>query len=101
MFASVFRVETRAGETIRLKNTQVRFLSQVLSVRLPLANLGLIWNRPLAVVVQESDNDEQVFLIPDPTRIAVITLGGLCFTSALLMLFIRRKRISSSKEFNR
>ena len=86
MSISILRVETLTGQSIRVKNTQVRVRSQVIQLRLPMANGGLIWNRPIAVLVRTSDGHEQVLPVPDLTRNAVLLLAGLCFAT----LFVKR-----------
>jgi hypothetical protein len=95
MSNSVLRVETLTGQSIKVKNTQVRVRSQVLQLRLPMANGGLIWNRPVAVLVRTSDGHEQMLPVPDLTRIAVLILAGLCFTSMFLLLLYGRQKVES------
>ena len=95
MSASLFRVETRTSQTIQMKDTQLRVRSQVIQFRLRMANGGLIWNRPVAVVLRTSDGHEQMLPVPDLTRIAVLMLAGLCFASMFLLILFRRKKVES------
>ena len=95
MSTSLLRVETLTGQSIRVKNTQVRVRSQVIQFRLPMANGGLIWNRPVAVLVRTSDGHEQMLTVPDLTRIAVLILAGLCFASMFLLILFRPKKVES------
>jgi hypothetical protein len=95
MSASFLNIETRTSHPIRINNTEVRLRSQVIQLRFPVVNGGLIWNRPLAVVVRTSDDQEQILPVPDLTRITILILAGLSFASMFLLTFFRRKRIET------
>ena len=95
MSASFLRIETHTSHPIRINNTEVRVRSQVIQLRLPVANGGLIWNRPVAVIVRTADDQEKILPVPDLTRIAILILAGLSFASMFLLIFFRRKRIES------
>jgi hypothetical protein len=92
---SFLRVETLTGQPTKINNTELRVRSQVIELRLPVANGGLIWNRPVAVIVRTSDGQEKILPVPDLTRIAILILAGLSFASMFLLIFFRRKRIES------
>lgn len=95
MSTSFLSIETRTSHPIRLNKHEVRLRSQVIQLRLPVVNGGLIWNRPLAVVVHTSDDREQTLPIPDLTRIAILILTGLSAASMFLLIFFRRRKIES------
>jgi len=95
MFTSLIRIETRTGQPIRVKSTQVRLRSQVIHFRAPIANGGLLWNRPVEVIVHTSDGEEQILAIPDLTRIAVLALVGICFVGMFMLMLFRRRKIDS------
>jgi hypothetical protein len=95
MSTSLLRVETLTGQSIRVKNTEIRVRSQVIQFRFPLATGDMIWNRPVAVVVRALDGQEQILPILDLTRIAVLTLVGLCFASMFLLILFRPKKVES------
>ena len=95
MSTSLLRVETLTGQSIRVKNTEIRVRSQVIQFRLPVANGGMIWNRPVAVVVRALDGQEQILSVPDLTRITVLILAGLCFVSMFLLILFRPKKVES------
>ena len=95
MSTSLLRVETLTGQSIRVKNTEIRVRSQVIQFRLPVVIGGLSWNRPVAVLVRTWDGQEQMLPIPDLTRIAVLTLVGLCFGCVFLLILFRHKKIES------
>jgi hypothetical protein len=87
---SLLHIETRTSQPVRVKDTQLRIRAQVVQVRLPIVSGGLIWNRPVAVLVQ-SPNGNQILPVPDVTRIAVLALVGLSFASTFLLILLRRK----------
>lgn len=87
----LLRIETLTGPLVRIKDTQLRVRSQVAQLRLPIASGGLIWNRPVAVLVRTPDGQDQILPIPDVTRAAVLALVGLCLASTFLLRLLRRK----------
>ena len=91
MSPSILHIETLTGQPVRLKDIQLRVRSQVVQLRLPIASGGLIWNRPVAVLVHRLDGQDQILPIPDVTRTIVLALVGLCFVSTFLLMLFRRK----------
>lgn len=51
---------------------------------------GLIWNRPVAVLVTRPDGSEQILPVSDPTRQALLLILGLT-AGATLLAWLRRK----------
>jgi len=88
---SRLRIETFTSQPVKVKDTQLRLRSQVIQLRLPIVSCGLIWNRPVAVLVRTPDSQDQILPIPDVTRAAVLVLIALCFASTLLLMLFRRK----------
>jgi len=95
MSISLIRIETHTSQPIRVKDTELRVRSQVVQLRFPVAIGGLIWNRPVAVLVRRRDGQEQMVPILDLTRIIVFTLAGLCFGRMFLLILLRHKKIES------
>ena len=93
MSPSILHIETLTGQPVRLKDIQLRVRSQVVQLRLPVASGGLIWNRPIAVLVRTPDGQDQILPISDVTRTAVLALVGLCFASAFLLMLFRCKTV--------
>jgi hypothetical protein len=91
MSTSLLRIETHTGQPIRIKDSELRVRSQVVQLQLPIANGGLIWNRPVDVLVSSSHGQEQILPIPDLTRAAILMLAAFCFTSMFLLILFRRK----------
>ena len=91
MLTPLLRIETLTGQPIKVKGTQLRVRSQVVQLRLPVIAGGLIWNRPVAVLVQSADGQDRLLPIPDLTRTAVLALTVLGLATAFLLSLFRRK----------
>jgi hypothetical protein len=74
-------------------NMRLLPFAQSVSFRLPVFNLGLVWNRPVSVLVTDADGREQVLVVHDPTRQIVWTLyaaTGVLAVFAVLRKFTRK-----------
>ncbi len=91
MLTPLLRIETLTGQPINVKGTQLRVRSQVVQLRLPVISGGLIWNRPVAVLVQSADGQDRLLPIPDLTRTTVLALTVLGLATAFLLSLFRRK----------
>ena len=91
MLTPLFRIETLTGQPIKVKGTQLRVRSQVVQLRLPVINGGLIWNRPVAVLVRTEDGQDQILPVRDLTRSAVLMLLMLSLAGTFLLMLFRRK----------
>jgi hypothetical protein len=89
---SFLRIETRTGPPIRTNHTDLRLRSQVVQLRLPGRNGGLIWNRPVAVIVRTSAGQDQILPIRDLTEMVILSLAGLCFASMFLWKFFQHRQ---------
>ena len=87
MKSSIIHIETLTSPPIAIQGTQYQLRSQLVQLRLPAVNGGLIWNRPLAVVLRTSDDQEKIVRIADVTRTAVFALAGLCFTGMFVLKY--------------
>lgn len=95
MKRSILHIETLTSPPIAIHDTQYSLRSQLVHLRLPAVNGGLIWNRPLAVVLRTVDDQEKIVRIVDVTRIAMFALAGLCFTGMFVLMFLKRKKPES------
>jgi hypothetical protein len=75
--------ELVSGEPTAVDDATLTPQSRVLSVRWP--NGGWVWNRPVAVVVEQDGRTERLPIV-DVTRIAQLTLYGISLLFALLAL---------------
>jgi len=64
-------------------------LTRVFKVQIPGQHAGLIWNRPKAVVVKQSDGEEQILPVIDVTRVTIWAMlaGGLLGAIVIGLLF--------------
>ena len=89
------RMETRAGKPVDAAGRKIVPFSQALILSFPGAPGGLIWNRPVSVLVQESDGSEIVIPVVDYTRRVELALlgatAGFMFFLALYRILFARK----------
>ena len=83
-------VENRVGAPIQAGERRITPFVQVVKVEIPGLHGGLIWNRPHAVLVQESDGSETVLSVPDITRQLQIFLLAAGLFAGLLFWMRRR-----------
>ena len=95
MQTSLLRIETLTSPPITIQGTRAHLRSQLIQLRFPVINGGVIWNRPVAVVLRSLDGEEKIVPILDTTRIVMFTLAGLYFTGMLVRMFARGKRTRS------
>ena len=95
MQTSLFRIETRDSSPITIRDAQIYVRSQVVQLRFPAVDGGLIWNRPVAIVVRAFDGQETIVPIVDLTRMVVLTLAGLSFAAMFVLRLLRRKTSES------
>jgi hypothetical protein len=86
-----FRIKTLTSEPVIVKGDQVRLRSQVLQLRFPFIPGGLIWNRPVAVLVRTADGQDQILSVPDVTRTVVLTLLVFSIAGTFLLRLFRHK----------
>lgn len=84
MFDNFVHVENNAGRPIQDGPYRIVPVSQSIRLSVPGLPGGLIWNRPVSVIVTTADGQEQVLPIRDITRIAQLTI----FVAAVLGTFM-------------
>ncbi len=85
----VIRLETRSGAPVRAGGATITPQSQALVVSLPFG--GLVWNRPVAVLVERDGQTERIPVL-DMTRIALLALGGLAVAAAAVLALSASRR---------
>ena len=73
------------GQSVMAGDITVTPQAQALSVRLPF--VGFVWNRPVAVVVEQNGRSERIPII-DITRLVIV---ALTLASAIVTLLTWRK----------
>lgn len=91
----MFELETRTGKPIAAGNAKVTPIAQVFRLQPPGLQVGLIWNRPIAIQVEREDGSQELIPIYDVTRLSQIILAGLVAGTLIfwgLFKIIRRKQ---------
>ena len=91
MLDRFIHVENRAGSIIQAGDNQIMPISQAIRLQIPGLSGGLIWNRPVSVVVTAPDGQEQVLPIRDVTRIAQLAILGMAVVGSFLYWRASRK----------
>lgn len=91
----ILRIVTRNSSPIAIRDAQLYVRSQLVQLRFPVVNGGLIWNRPVAIVVRTFNGQETIVPILDVTRTVMLTLAGLSLTAMFVLMFLRRKTSES------
>lgn len=83
--------EIRTGQTRQVGNYELTPLSQVLKIQLPWHHVGLIWNRPRAVIIRGSDGQENILPVRDVTRLVIwgMLAGGVL---GAIMLGMKKRK---------
>ena len=95
MRTSKLRIETLTSPPITIQGAEFSLRSRLVQLSFPAINGGLIWNRPVGIVVRNPDEQEKIVPILDITRIAIFAWVGLCFTCIFVLFFLRRKKSTS------
>ena len=90
----MFQWQTASGDEVTVGDVTVTPQSRALTVRWPRG--GLVWNRPVAVLVERDEETERIPIV-DVTRMAQLGLLGLslAFSMIIMALSIRRKKEES------
>jgi hypothetical protein len=75
------------GEPFSAHGYTVTPQAQALHIRLPFG--GIVWNRPVAVVV-DSDTGQQRIQIVDVTRVAQIALFAIALVASIASLLMKK-----------
>jgi hypothetical protein len=89
---NVLSLETREGPAITAHGRTVTLVAQALRLSTPYG--GLVWNRPVAVLVDQGGVVTRQPIV-DVTRIAVWAMAGGAFLSMVITGLLRRRSSSS------
>jgi hypothetical protein len=78
------RWQTYTGDPITAGDIRLRPQSQALTIRLG-KGFGLVWNRPIAVLVEHGEDMERIPII-DVTRVAQLAMLGLGSVVTMLLI---------------
>jgi hypothetical protein len=91
VLANLIHVETRAGNPILAGDRTIIPLAKSVRLQFPGWNGGVIWNRPVSVVIRTAGGEEQLLPVRDVTRQVQLALLGGMLGMALLSLLLRRR----------
>ena len=92
-----FVQKTRAGEPVEANDLTIYPVARSFRVNIPGAHGGIIWNRPVAVIVEDSAGNRQVLPVVDRTRQIQMAIFGAGLLGTLLTWLIFRKPKKLSK----
>jgi hypothetical protein len=86
--------QTLSGDRVTVGDVSLTPQSQALTIRWPWG--GLVWNRPVAVLVERDGQTERMPIV-DVTRMAQLGLLGLglVFSMVIFILSTRRRRVQN------
>jgi hypothetical protein len=68
----------------------VRLQAQIVELRFPFIHGSFTWNRPVAVIVTNSGQTDQMIPVQDVTRMTQIGLGFVILAITWLYIFLRK-----------
>ena len=85
-------IETLPGETVLAGRNKITPFSQAFKITLPRSMGGLIWNRPVSVLVEGDDGSEEVLPVVDVTRIVQLVMLGFGLAGGFLFWLVKRRK---------
>ena len=85
----LIQLQTNTGEKITAGNLSLTPQSKALTIRLPFG--GFVWNRPVAVLVEENGQTRRIPIV-DATRMAQVGVLALALVSVIISAVFARKR---------
>ena len=93
MAKSILFQQTNWGEPVNAGDVNVYPVARSYRINFPAARGGIVWNRPLAVIVEDSHGSRQIIPVQDRTRqLQVAILAAGFFGTILTWLIFRRSK---------
>ena len=89
--------QTSAGEPVKVDDLTVYPVARSYRIDFPAAKGGIVWNRPLAVIVEDADGNRQILPVIDRTRQLQILIFAAGFLGTILTWLLFRKSRSSQQ----
>ena len=89
--------QTSAGEPVKVDDLTVYPVARSYRIDFPDAKGGIVWNRPLAVIVEDADGNRQILPVIDRTRQLQILIFTAGFLGTILTWLLFRKSRSSQQ----
>lgn len=86
----LIQIETHWGKPIQSNGRKIIVQSRTLQINLPILNGGIVWNRPVSVLVLAEQGPDQFVPVRDVTRIVQVLL----FINAIVVAGIVRLGMS-------
>jgi hypothetical protein len=86
-----FVKQTSTGEPVEINDLTVYPVARSYRINMPGVRGGFIWNRPVAVIVEDSAGNRQVLPVVDRTRLLQIAIFSAGLLGTLLTWIIFRK----------
>jgi hypothetical protein len=85
-----FIQQTSAGDPIEVNDLTVYPIARSYRINVPKVHGGILWNKPLAVMVEDSLGNRQVIPVVDRTRLLQIAIFSAGFIFTMLTWFVFR-----------
>ncbi len=93
MAKSILVQQTSAGKPVNAGEVIIYPVARSYRINFPAARGGIVWNRPLAVIVEDSSGSRQIIPIQDRTRqLQIAFLAAGFFGTLLIWLKFRRSK---------
>ena len=86
------QIETLWSKPLHSGNRTIITQSRALSIQLPFLRGGMVWNRPVSVLVLSDDGTDLVLPVRDVTRLVQVLLFINAMVSVGISLFIMSRR---------
>jgi len=90
--------QTSAGDPVEVNGLTVYPVARSYRVNMPGARGGIVWNRPLAVIVEDTEGNRQILPVIDRTRQLQIAIFSAGFIATLFTWLIFRKSRKPAKK---
>jgi hypothetical protein len=85
--AGFLKIENHSAPPISFRGGQLILFSQSVRLQIPGLSGGLVWNRPVSLLVVTADGQEKVLSIQDTTRqVLWILLGATLFVGIISLI---------------
>ncbi len=89
---SLVQIETHWGKPIQSDRRKIIVQSRALQIGFPFLSGGIVWNRPVSVLVLSDNGPDQVLPVRDVTRLAQILLFAVALAGAVFLSLIMPRR---------
>jgi hypothetical protein len=88
----LLRIENKTGIPVLASGNRITPFAQSVQLSLPGFPGGVVWNRPLSILVESANGEERVIRIADITRRVQVALFAGGFLGGILLWIISQNR---------